>query len=91
MAGRYDLGPSTATAAAVTAGITLNMRTITRTDGWYDEEHDGVRSFRWIRREASFRVAGGESEGTVWLRLIAGHAFAAQRAGGWATPRSRLA
>jgi len=49
--------------------------TISCRDGWFPEEHDGVRPFRWMSREARCGVSGVPAGGRAWLRVTAGHAW----------------
>ena len=51
--------------------------TITHRDGWYGEEHDGVRLFQWMSRQARCQLSGVSTSGTNWLRLTAGHGWPA--------------
>ena len=49
--------------------------TISYRDGWFPEEHDGVRPFRWMSREARCGVGGVPADAAAWLRLTVGHAW----------------
>ncbi len=42
-------------------------------DGWFDEEHDGAGTFRWIGREATCRISTPSSARAAWLRVTAEH------------------
>jgi hypothetical protein len=40
-------------------------------DGWYAEEHDGIRPFRWMDGDAGCRVTGLAPGCQAWLQIIA--------------------
>jgi hypothetical protein len=44
-------------------------------EGWSYEEHDGLRSFRWMGREAVVRLADVGPPGLKYLHLVASHMF----------------
>jgi MoaA/NifB/PqqE/SkfB family radical SAM enzyme len=45
---------------------------VTYVSGWYEEESDGVRSFRWMRARGCCRAARPGALGAGWLRLTGG-------------------
>ncbi len=53
----------------------LDGSTITYLDGWYQEEHDGARPFRWMSRSARCRIL--DVPAGSWLRVTASHSSAA--------------
>jgi MoaA/NifB/PqqE/SkfB family radical SAM enzyme len=53
------------------------LSTVTYQEGWFDEEYDGVRLFRWMGGEARCRIADLPTTGVAWLRVVAGHGWPA--------------
>mgnify|MGYP001035192563 FL=1 len=47
--------------------------------GWYGEEHDGFRPFRWMGRKATLRLSLDPGKGERLIEIIAGHSFAPEK------------
>lgn len=59
--------PDTTMNTGAAAGLSLEYR-----EGWYAEEHDGTRPFRWMGHEARCRLTGLGSSRNGWVRITGG-------------------
>ena len=55
--------------------MSLRSENISFHDGWYAEEHDGVRPFRWMQKEAEAEAKGIPEAGKKFLTFTAAHSF----------------